>query len=141
MSEPTRRIRSRQEPGKLVGKIIAAALFSTGTLMSQVHAAEPAYSVVSPLGEVNVEMIRMVPRLDTLSNKTVCLVSNSSFKVDVTMPAIEAELKRQVPGVKIIPPEQMPLTELPGARPGNWESIPGEIASKGCNAIVSGNGG
>jgi hypothetical protein len=129
-----RQIRSR--------KIFAAALFSTGTLMSQaVHAAEPTYSVVSPLGEVNVEMIKMVPRLDTLSNKTVCLISNSSFKVDVTMPAIEKELKRQIPGIRIIPPEQMPLTELPGARPGNWEAIPGEIAAKGCNAIVSGNGG
>jgi hypothetical protein len=86
-------------------------------------------------------MIKMVPRLDTLSNKTVCLISNSSFKVDVTMPAIEKELTQKYPGIKIIPPEQMPLTELPGARPANWDAMPGEIASKGCNAIVSGNGG
>lgn len=43
-------------------------------------------------------MIRMVPRLDTLADKTVCVVSNSSFKVDVTMPAIEQELKRTVHG-------------------------------------------
>ena len=129
MSNPMRRVRSRKQPEKLIGKIIAAALLSTGTLMSQaVYAAEPAYSVVTPLGEVNVEMIKMVPRLDTLSNKTVCLISNSSFKVDVTMPAIEKELKRQIPGIQVIPPEQMPLTELPGARPGNWEAIPGEIA-------------
>jgi hypothetical protein len=83
MSEPMRRIRRRKEPEKLPGKrmakIIAAALLSTGTLMSQaVQAAEPAYSVVTPLGKVNVERIRMVPRLDTLSNKTVCLISNSS---------------------------------------------------------------
>lgn len=139
MSEPMRRIRRPKQRDKHFGKIIAAALFSTSTLMA--HAAEPAFSVVSPLGEVNVEMITMVPWLDTLAGKTVCLVSNSSFKVDVTMPAIEAELKRQVPGVKIIPPEQMPYTELPGARPANWDAIPGEIATKGCHAIVSGNGG
>jgi hypothetical protein len=142
MSEPMRPIRSWKQPEKLAGTIIAAALFSTTTLLAQTAlAAEPAYSVVSPLGEVNVEMIKMVPRLDTLSNKTVCLVSNSSFKVDVTMPAIEKELKRQFPGITVIPPEQMPLTELPGARPANWDAIPGEIAQKGCHAIVSGNGG
>jgi hypothetical protein len=135
-------IRSRKQPEKLVGKIIAAALLSTGTLMSPaVQAAEPTYPVVSPIGEVNIEMIKMVPRLDTLSNKTVCLISNSSFKVDVTMPAIEKELKQKYPGIKIIPPEQMPLTELPGARPGNWDTMPAEIANKGCNAVVSGNGG
>jgi hypothetical protein len=131
MNNPIRRIPS-----------VAAALLSAGTLMSQsMYAAEPAYSVVSPLGEVNIEMIKMAPRLDTLSNKTVCLISNNSFKVDVTMPVIERELKQKYPGIRIIPPEQMPYTELPGARPANWEAMPGEIAKKGCNAIVSGNGG
>ena len=122
--------------------IIAAALASTGMLTSQaVQSAEQTYSVVSPLGEVNIEMLKMVPRPDTLSNKTVCLISNNSFKVDVTMPAIEKELKQKYPGIRIIPPEQMPYTELPGARPANWDAIPGEIRTRGCNAIVSGNGG
>jgi hypothetical protein len=142
MSEAVRHVQSRKQPEKFVGNMFAAALFSTSALMAQTgQPAEPAYSVVSPIGEVNVEMIKMVPRLDTLSNKTVCLVSNSSFKVDVTMPAIEKELKRLYPDIKVIPPEQMPYTELPGARPANWDTIPAEIASKGCNAIVSGNGG
>jgi len=136
------RIQERKEPETLGGMIIAAALLSTGMLMSQAaQSAEPVYSVVSPLGEVNIEMLKMVPRLDTLSNKTVCLISNVSFKVDVTMPAIERELRQKYPGIKIIPPEQMPYTELPGARPANWDAMPGEIGNKGCNAIVSGNGG
>jgi hypothetical protein len=131
MNNPIRRIPS-----------VAAALLSAGTLMSQsLQAAEPSYSVVSPLGEVNIEMIKMAPRLDTLSNKTVCMISNNSFKVDVTMPVIEKALKEKYPGIRIIPPEQMPYTELPGARPANWDAMPGEIAKKGCNAIVSGNGG
>src|SRR4051794_16072733 len=50
--------------------------------------AEPAYSVVSPIGESAVKMISMVPRLNTLAGATVCMVSNRSFKADIALPAI-----------------------------------------------------
>jgi hypothetical protein len=120
------------------GTIVAAAVASTGLLMSQlVQAKEPVYSVISPLGENTVEMIKMASRLDTLSNKTVCMVSNSSFKVNVTMPAIAEALQKQYPGIKIVPYTQM-QTAYSGS---NWEAFPGQYKSKGCNAVISGNGG
>ena len=118
--------------------IAVAALASTGMLMSQAAlAGEPVYPVVSPLGEDTAEMIEMVPRLDTLSDKTVCLVSNSAFKVNITMPAIAKALQENHPGLTIVP-----YTELPTAYSGaRWQAMPGEFRSKGCDAVISGNGG
>jgi hypothetical protein len=120
------------------GTMIAAAVASTGMLMSQAALSkEPVYSVISPLGENTVEMIKMAPRLETLSNKTVCMVSNSSFKVNITMPAIAKALQERYPGIKVIP-----YTEMQTAYSGsNWDAMPGEFQSKGCNAVISGNGG
>jgi hypothetical protein len=120
------------------GTIVAAALASAGMLMPQsVLSKEPVYSVISPLGENTVQMIKMAPRLDTLSNKTVCMVSNSSFKVNITMPVIAEALEKQYPGIKIVPYTQM-QTAYSGS---NWEAFPGQYKSKGCNAVISGNGG
>jgi hypothetical protein len=119
---------------------VAAALVSvsTGVLMAQAaRPKEPTYSVVSPLGETTVKMIAMAPRLDTLANKTVCMVSNSAFKVNITMPAIARALQEKYPGVKVVP-----YTEMPTAYSGsNWEAMPGQFKTKGCDAVLSGNGG
>src|SRR4051812_12247106 len=102
------------------GTIVVAALASTGMLMSQaVLSAEPAYSVVSPLGEDTVKMIEMAPRLDSLANKTVCMVSNNDFKANITLPAIEKALKEKYPGIKVVP-----YTEFPTAFSGTqWDPV------------------
>jgi hypothetical protein len=126
-----------------MSNLMLRTLASTGMLISQaVLSAEPVYPVISPLADRTVKMIEMVPRLDSLSNKTVCLVSNNSFKVDVTNPAIARALQESYPGLKLVPHTEMPYTELPGARPGApWETFANEFRSKGCNAVISGNGG
>jgi hypothetical protein len=122
----------------VTGVVAALVTVSTGMPMAQgPRSADPVYSVISPLGETTVEMVPMAPRLDTLSNKTVCLVSNSAFKVNITMPAIAKALQENYPGVKVVP-----YTELPSAYSGsNWEAMPGQFKLKGCDAVVSGNGG
>jgi hypothetical protein len=109
------------------------ASVSAGTAM----AAEPVYNVISPIGETTVKLIEMAPRLDTLANKTVCMVSNSAFKVNVTMPAIAKTLQAKYPGIKIIPYTEM-ATAYSGA---DWDAKQGEFKSKGCNAVITGNGG
>ena len=101
------------------------------------QSTEPVYSVISPLGENTVKLIEMAKRLDTLSGKTVCMVSNSAFKVNITMPAIAKALEAKYSGLKIIPYTQM-ATAYSGA---NWEAKAGEFKTKGCDAVVSGNGG
>jgi hypothetical protein len=124
--------------GAVTGVVAALVSVSTGMPMAQgPRAADPVYSVISPLGETTVKMIEMAPRLDTLSNKTVCLVSNSAFKVNITMPAIAKGLQEKYPGVKVVP-----YSELPSAYSGsNWEAMPGQFKTKGCDAVVTGNGG
>ena len=130
-----------QMPGSRARAVtgVAAALvsISAGMPMAQTPAKEPVFSVITPLGETTVKMIDMARRLDTLSNKTVCLVSNSAFKVNITMPAIATALQEKYPGVKVVP-----YTEMATAYSGsNWEAMPGQFKTKGCDAVVSGNGG
>ena len=106
--------------------------------------AEPVYKVVSPLGESTVKTTAMAPRLDTLAGKTVCLVWNRSFKADVTLPAIAEALKKQYPGIKIVPYAAMPvapLPEPPGAPRKESEALQAAFKAKGCDAVIAGNGG
>jgi hypothetical protein len=89
-------------------------------------------------------MVTMAPRLDTLKGKTVGLVWNHTFKSNITLPAIGESLKKKYPDIKIIP-----YTEIDAAiRAASRESSATEeeilravLKEKGCDAIVSGNGG
>jgi hypothetical protein len=96
--------------------------------------------VVSPLGEDTVQMITMAPRLDSLADKTVCMIGNDAFKINVTMPAIASALQAQHPGLRIVP-----YTDLPEVKPGAPQVLPNSIhddfRNKGCDAVISGNGG
>lgn len=106
--------------------------------------AELVYKVVSPIGESTVKMTTMAPRLDRLAGKTVCMVWNNAFKADVTLPAIGEALKKQYPGVKVIPYADMPdafLPEPPGTPRKESEALEAVFKEKGCNAVISGNGG
>jgi len=131
----------RSKEGKrLSGTMAVAALLSTGMLISQValsESADPVYSVVSPLGDVTLEMMKMGPRLNTLSGKTVCMVSNNAFKVNITMPVIAKALKERYPGLKVVPYQDMP----PAPSVDSWDKFPEIYKSKGCDAVISGNGG
>jgi hypothetical protein len=86
----------------------------------------------------------MAPRLDTLAGKTVCLVWNRSFKADVTLPAIAEALKKQYPGIKIVPYTAMPdapTPELVGTPRTASEALQAAFKAKGCDAVIGGNGG
>ena len=49
---------------------------------------DSVYKVLSPLGDTTVKMITMVPRLDTLADKTVCMMWNHAFQADIALPSI-----------------------------------------------------
>lgn len=106
--------------------------------------AEQVYRVVSPLGERIVTMMPMAPRLDTLDGKTVCMVWNNAFKADVTLPVIAEALKTRYPAVTIVPYHAMPLAPLPephGVPKKNSAALQAAMKDKGCDAVVTGNGG
>lgn len=122
----------------VTGVVAALVSMSTGMMLAQAQRpAEPVYSVISPLGENTVKMVEMARRLDTLSNKTVCMVSNSAFKINITMPAIAKALQAKYPGLKIVPYTEM-ATAYSGA---DYDAKPAEFKRKGCDAVISGNGG
>lgn len=126
---------------------VTVILFATGSpqdTAASETSAEPVYKVVSPIGESTIKMATMAPRMDTLAGKTVCMVWNNAFKSDVTLPAIGEALKKQYPGVKIVPYTDMPnafLPEPPGDPRKQSEALQALYKEKGCNAVISGNGG
>ncbi len=105
---------------------------------------EGKYEVVSPLGERNTQWIKMAPRLDTLDGKTICELWNESFKTNITFQEIRELLQKKYPGVKIIPYTDMPrhhLLENPGVTNTESEALIAALKAKGCDAVISGNGG
>jgi hypothetical protein len=100
--------------------------------------------VVSPLGEVTIEERTMVPRLDTLDSKTICLLWNGSFKSSLTLSVIAELLIKKYPTVKVIPYTEMPRSfkaPAPGTITPERVALAATFKEKGCDAVISGNGG
>jgi hypothetical protein len=114
------------------------------TAVAPHDSAEPVFSVVSPLGDPVVERITMDPRLDTLAGKTIAMVWNQSFQADITLPAIEESLKQTYPDLEIIPYTEID-DAIRAARPGDDSAeaaaLQAVLKAKGCDALISGNGG
>lgn len=101
--------------------------------------------VISPIGgESVVEKKTMAPRLETLNGKTVCETWNDDFKGDFMFPIYRELLKKRYPEVKVIPYSEFPRS--------TWKSTPEyqrEVSKqivklakeRGCDALISGNGG
>ena len=103
------------------------------------------YEVVSPEGKSTTRMITMAPRLDTLEGKTIGFATNRLFKYEVTFPAIEKMLLKKYPTAKIIP-----YTEFRTIRTSEMsadvrtkvvDDLGAKFLDKGCDAVISGNGG
>ena len=66
------------------------------------------------------------------------------FKANVTLPVIGRLLEKKYPGIKIIPYTEMPLAHL-AEKPGTPQTLSmalqAEFKKKGCDAVISGNGG
>ena len=111
---------------------VAVILFAAGSpqdAAASEPSAEPVYNVVSPIGESTVKMTTMAPRMDTLAGKTVCMVWNNAFKSDVTLPVIGEALKKQYPGVKIVPYTDMPNGFSAGTSRDSQETIRGPASA------------
>ncbi len=106
---------------------------------------EKVYKCLNPVGiSIPVETSPLAPRLDTLDGKTICLTSNQGFKSHVTFPVITALLRQKYPNVKIVLPEDMPRAVKPpaeGAKDPATEAMTAALRQRGCQAVISGNGG
>ena len=103
-------------------------------------------NVVSPIGEnVNDTATSLAPRLDTLNGKTVCEIWNGGFKADVMFPILEQMLRERYPTVRMIPFTEFPtvtIASLGSARKAETlEAVRAALLAKGCDAVITGNGG
>lgn len=96
--------------------------------------------VFNPLPAVTITA-KNAPRLDTLNGKTICEISATGYwRSQQTFPIIRKLLQRKFPNVKIVP-----YTELPIGRTDRYpvplDKVEELLKSKGCDAVLLGNGG
>lgn len=106
-------------------------------------ATAPLYSVVSPVGHSNVEMIRQAPRLETLDGKTIAVVG-VSFMTGITHPEIKRLIKENYPRAKVILSDGIGISgpyPAPGITRKQNEEFKRKLQEMGVDALVSGNGG
>lgn len=102
--------------------------------------------VINPLGEkVTDKTTPLAPRLDTLNGKTVCEIWNGGFKADVMFPIIEKMLRDRYPSVNIIPYTDFPAVTIASLeaskKAATLEEVRAALLAKGCDAVITGNGG
>lgn len=100
--------------------------------------------VISPEG-LPLGAARNVSRhMDTLDGKTIGEVYNNHFKGELMFQNYRRLFKEKFPGIKIIPYDQFPIVYV-GGDPASQQKIAREIAAlakeKGCDALITGNGG
>jgi hypothetical protein len=82
--------------------------------------------------------------LDTLAGKTIGEVYNNHFKGELMFQTYRRLLKQRFPGVKIVPFDEFPIVYV-GGDPASQKRIAKDIAAlakeRGCDAIITGNGG
>jgi hypothetical protein len=101
---------------------------------------------VSPVGEkVTQKTTLLAPRLDTLNGKKVCEIWNGGFKADVMFPIIEEMLRERYPGVTMIPYTEFPSVTIASLeavkKSETLEAVRAALLEKGCDAVITGNGG
>jgi hypothetical protein len=100
--------------------------------------------VISPVGRPGGQSNAIAPRLETLQGKTVGEVYNHHFKGDQMFGLYRQLLRQRYPGVQVIPYTELPASFV-GGDPAYHRTVAQEIAAvakeKGCDALISGNGG
>ena len=103
------------------------------------------WEVVRPLAQTVVKELPLASRLETLEGKTVYEIWNGGYRGEVTFPIIEEMLRERYPSVKIIPYSELPFSTVDSMKPATktetLESIRRALLEKGCDAVITGNGG
>lgn len=102
------------------------------------------YQVNSPLGSVIAEEFHTSKTLPDLNGKTICEVTNGGFRSEFTFPIIREMLLKRYSGLKIIPYDELPIQwNMVDARTmlERVENTVKIMKDKGCDAVITGNGG
>ena len=96
------------------------------------------YEVVWPLGRSTVEVKPLAPRLSDLKGKTIGELWDGVFRGNEIFPMLEEMISKQYPGVNFVSWSEFPRDGDHGFP--DWESHPGLLAEKGCDAIITAMG-
>ena len=100
--------------------------------------------VISPEGLPRKASQGASRHLDTLEGKTIGEVYNNHFKGELMFQAYRRLFREKYPGVKIIPYTEFPIVYV-GGDPATQRKVAQQVAAlakeKGCDAIITGNGG
>ena len=103
------------------------------------------YEVVSPLGEPVVKERYAGRYLDTLDGKTVCEIWNEEFRGEITLSLVRETLQKQYPDVKMVPYTELPSSTINRQTTEEMkktlEAIRVAILEKGCDAVITAEGG
>ncbi len=102
--------------------------------------------VVSPIGEeLGDKKTPLAPRLASLDGKTVCEIWNGGFKADVMFPIIEKMLRERYSNVNVVPFTEFPAVTIDSLelakKEQTLEAVRAALVAKGCDALITGNGG
>ena len=131
----------KRQMSLLVGVLLAIVLcWHASIAMSTPDVDTTVYKVVYPLGNSSVPVKPLAARLPDLNGKTICELWNHMFRGEVTFPKIRELLRKQYPRVKFIPYTELPNTHGPDEAK-MITTLADLLLKKGCNAVISGNGG
>ena len=105
----------------------------------------PDYKVLSPVGQKTADVLHAATHFSDLNGKTVCELDGRGFRANETMPVIREMLKKRYPEVKIIqsgeiysPDHEDQAVKI---RERSLEDLSNALLEKGCDAVITGNGG
>ena len=101
------------------------------------------YDVLSPMGQSEVEMIEMAPRLESLDGKTIALVGGS-FMASVTHVELKRLILEEYPTATVYLLSEIGSAGLfpgPRVRKPQVERFQQRLLEYGVDAVISGNGG
>lgn len=100
--------------------------------------------VISPEGLPPGLTSRISPHLNSLDGKTIGEVYNNHFRGELMFQTYRQLFRKKFDRVKIIPYDEFPIVYV-GGDPASQKKIAREIAAiakeKGCDALITGNGG
>jgi hypothetical protein len=102
------------------------------------------YEVLSPAGKSIIGAAPVRRSLPDLNGKTICEVTNGQFRSNFTFPIIRELLKKRYPDIKIIPHDEFPVQLVSLNSEEILERVKTTITlllEKGCDAVITGNGG
>jgi len=101
---------------------------------------ETGYQVVWPLGKLAYRNVALKPRIADLNGKTICELSDYSFRGEEICPIVTELFRQQYPGIKFV--EYTNFGNTHGAAEAEViHNLPAMLKEHGCDGVISGVGG